>query len=256
MIRRACGNAGSFHGLRMTTVREQTTAQPTALLLWDIDGTLLHCGRAGASAILDAMRNAFGVDASLDEIDFGGRTDIWIARQLFSQNRIEPVEENIRRFLATYVSLLPEALASHTLRVYPGAVTCLETLSADGRFAQAILTGNVRTGAEAKLRAARLGHFFRTGAYGCDAEDRNHLGPKALERARSAWGISFSPDRVCIIGDTPHDIACARAIGARCIAVAQGNYSLSELEAHSPDLAIADLSDPAPLLSKLQVLVS
>lgn len=224
-----------------------------ALILWDIDGTLLNCSGAGESALLQALRDGFGVDGNLEGIAFGGRTDVWIARQLFSRHDIEFTQSAVDRFLGAYAAALPEALKRRAVHVFPGARECVERLAAAG-YTQGLLTGNIELGARAKLRAANLDHHFAFGAFGCDSEDRNHLGPHALRRAHARLGIRFEPSRACIIGDTPHDIACARAIGAHAIAVAQGRHGLEELRAHAPEAALPSLSNPADLDAALAAL--
>ena len=110
---------------------------------------------------------------------------------------------------------------------------------------QALLTGNVQRGARTKLSHHGLWGFFPFGAFADDSEHRNDLGPHALRRAREHTGVDFPPDRVWIIGDTPHDIACGRVIGAKTLAVATGSHPVEALAAHQPTAVLADLSDPA-----------
>jgi phosphoglycolate phosphatase-like HAD superfamily hydrolase len=111
--------------------------------------------------------------------------------------------------------------------------------------AQGLLTGNLRRGAQTKLGYHGLWDFFPFGAFADDSEVRNDLGPHALRRARGHWGAEFPTDRVWIIGDTPHDIACARAFGARVIAVATGGSDAASLAGHRPDAVLEDLADGA-----------
>lgn len=235
----------------MAHAPERAPVKPAVLILWDIDGTLLHCGDAGRVAILEAMRIGFKVEASLDGIAFGGRTDTWIARQLFARHGIEADAANLSHFLSTYTRCLPQALEEHRVAVYPGVREILEELDRDPRFAQVILTGNVKAGAASKLESAGIASLFPTGAWGCDSEDRNDLGPIALERASSWWQTRFDPESACVLGDTPHDIACARALGAACVAVAQGGWSADQLAGHSPDLLLETFCDHSPLLRLL-----
>ena len=110
---------------------------------------------------------------------------------------------------------------------------------------QGLLTGNLRRGAETKLGFHGLWDYFPIGAFADDSEVRNELGPHALRRARGHWGVDFPSERVWIVGDTPHDIACARAFGARVLAVATGNYRIAELAAHNPDAVLEHLGDTA-----------
>ena len=122
-----------------------------------------------------------------------------------------------------------------------------------GGLLACLLTGNVERGARIKLGHHGLSHFFKFGAFADDSQWRNELGPVALRRARELHGVEFTPERVFVIGDTPHDIACGKVIGARTIAVATGQYSLEELNAHTPHAAFSDLSDTAAFLRTVGV---
>ncbi len=213
------------------------------LILWDIDGTILHSSGAGMRSLNEALTTVFGLSGTFEGIDFSGRTDRAIVRQVFARFGIEHTPENIERYLDGYVALLPTVLAGSDARVLPGVASRLEEAAARPGVAQGLLTGNVRRGAQVKLGHHGLWDFFPVGAFADDSEQRNDLGPYALERARGHWGVDFSPERVWIVGDTPHDIACARACGARALAVATGMSSLEELRGHRPDAALPDLSD-------------
>ena len=217
--------------------------QPATLLLWDIDGTLIASGGAGMRALRTGLLRTFAIDGSLDDIDFGGRTDRWIMRRIFEKFGLPASEENFSRFLDGYLAELPTELANPLARVLPGVRPLLAATASRTGLSQGLLTGNVERGARTKLGHHGLWDNFPFGAFGDDSEIRNDLGPHALRRARAHHGIEFAPDRVWIIGDTPHDIACARAIGARVLAVATGGSTLDELAAHAPDAVLTDLAD-------------
>lgn len=217
--------------------------QKTTLLLWDIDGTLIASGGAGMRALQTALHRVFGVEGSLADIDFAGRTDQWIMREIFRKFAITPTAENFARCFEGYVTALPAELANPQARVLPGVRELLSTAAAHGATAQGLLTGNLRRGAQVKLAHHGLWEHFAFGAFGDDSEFRNELGPHALRRAREHHRAEFAPDRVWIIGDTPHDIACARAAGVRVLAVATGGSTVDELRAHAPDAVFDDLSD-------------
>lgn len=218
------------------------------LLLWDIDGTLILSGGAGARALRVALRAAFGVQASLDDIDFAGRTDTWIMRAIFEKVGLAPTPENFARLFDGYLAALPAALRNPQARVLPGVHAILDAASTHGAIAQGLLTGNMRRSAQAKLEYHRLWERFDFGAFGDDAELRNDLGPHALRRALERHGVHFPADNVWVIGDTPHDIACGQAIGARTLAVATGSATYEQLVAHRPTATVADLSDTTALL--------
>ena len=213
------------------------------LLLWDIDGTLLTSGGAGMRALRTPLRELHGIQASLDDIDYAGRTDRHILRQIFTRYDLPISEENFTRFLDHYVATLPSELANPGAFILPGVPALLTAAAARPDITQALLTGNVQRGARAKLSFHGLWDFFPFGAFADDSEHRNDLGPHALRRAREHTGVDFSPARVWVIGDTPHDIACGRIIGAQTLAVATGSHSVAALSAHAPTAVLPDLSD-------------
>jgi phosphoglycolate phosphatase-like HAD superfamily hydrolase len=219
------------------------------LLLWDIDGTLISSGNAGLRALHSALRLVFRCEGSLHDIEFAGRTDTWIMRAIFRKFDLPATPENFARLFDAYVSALPAELHHPHARVLPGARELVLAAAAHGGFAQGLLTGNMRRGARAKLEHHGLWHHFPFGAFGDDGEHRNDLGPHALRRAEDHHGVSFPPARVWIVGDTAHDIACGRAIGARTLAVATGSASVEALRSHAPDAVVPDLSDTAGLLA-------
>jgi phosphoglycolate phosphatase-like HAD superfamily hydrolase len=218
-------------------------SSPDLLLLWDIDGTLLASGGAGMRALRTALATHFGIDGSLDDIDFAGRTDPWIMRRIFAKFLLPDTEETMAAFAKAYFTALPAELTRSTSRVLPGVAERLAEASRDPRVAQGLLTGNRRRGAEIKLAHHGLWETFAFGAFADDHELRNELGPVALRRACDHHGVTFAPERTWVIGDTPHDIACGRAIGARTLAVATGHADSEALRAHGPDVLLSDLGD-------------
>ncbi len=218
---------------------------PKTLLLWDIDGTLLTAGGAGLRALASALQRVFSIDGSLDGVDFAGRTDRSIMRQIFVRFGLPATEENFSCFAAGYVAALPPELADGGVRLLPGIPALLEAAAARGDVALGLLTGNLRRGAEVKLNSRNLWHFFPFGAFADDAEDRNELGPHALRRARLHHRVEFAAANTWVIGDTPHDIVCARACHARALAVATGRHSADQLQALDPDAVFDDLGDVA-----------
>lgn len=218
------------------------------LLLWDIDGTLIASGGAGMRALRTGLHAAFGVDGPLDHIEFAGRTDPWMMRQVFQSFNLPATAENFARFFSCYAAALPAALHHPQARVLPGVRALLTALAARGDVAQGLLTGNMKVGAKAKLMHHGLWESFAFGAFADDSEHRNELGPHALRRAREHHGVAFAATHTWIIGDTPHDIACGRAIGARTLAVATGGSTLEELRHHQPTAAVSDLSNTADIL--------
>ena len=213
------------------------------LILWDIDGTILHSTGAGMRALQRALNDVFGITGSFEGIDFAGRTDPVIIRQIFARYGIEASKENFSVYIDGYISVLPGVLGQSDSRVLPGAAELIREAADHPHVVQGLLTGNLRRGAEAKLGFHGLWGYFPIGAFADDSEVRNELGPFALKRARSHCGLDFSGANVWIVGDTPHDIACARAFGGRALAVATGKSLASDLAGHNPDAVLENLTD-------------
>ncbi len=221
------------------------------LFLFDIDGTLLLTGRAGEHALRAGLRERFGLDDDLTGISFAGSTDAGIARQIFERNAIPVSPENIADLFDGYVHHLAMELPRREGRILPGIVALLESLQARPDCVLGLLTGNIERGARLKLSHYGVWDFFEFGAFADRHEDRNELGRHARRRADELDGAGFDPADIFVIGDTPRDVACARAAGVRAVAVATGHYSMEELAACSPDHLFADLSDTVAVLAEL-----
>jgi phosphoglycolate phosphatase-like HAD superfamily hydrolase len=221
------------------------------LILWDIDGTLIQSGGAGERALVVALREEFAIAGTLEDIEVAGRTDPWIARRVLAKFAVPDTTENISRYLARYLHVLPSELVNPQARTLPGIRELLTALKDRRDVAQGLLTGNLRRGAEIKLVHHDLWTHFEFGAFADDSETRNELGSHAVRRASAHHSVEFSADRVFVIGDTPHDIACGKVIGAQTIAVATGRFSVDELRACEPTAVFRDLSDTAAVLGCL-----
>jgi len=218
--------------------------RPRKLLLWDIDGTILHTGKAGETALGHAMETLHGVSKGLQGLEIAGRTDKWIVEQLLAREGLAHGEKEITRFLDVYVERLAEELPRRDGGLHPGVLGILEEAHQRPDLVQGLLTGNIEKGARLKLTRYGVNHFFEFGAFADDSPVRNELGPHARRRARDRHGEEFSPERIYIIGDTPHDVACARAIGAKAIAVATGSFTVGQLQACGADAVFGDLGHP------------
>ena len=212
------------------------------LVLFDIDGTLIQSGGAGEKAFARVADAEFGVPRGTAGLKFSGRTDPSIVRDFFTQHRIEPGAENFQRFFDRYVFHLDHLLGQLTGRVLPGVgelLRGLRALPAPPRLG--LLTGNIRLGAQIKLAHYGLWDSFELGGFGDDHEDRNQIAVIARARGGRLLRRDLRGDEIVVIGDTPRDIECGRAIGARTLAVATGGYGRAELEGHRPTWAVETL---------------
>ena len=192
------------------------------VILFDIDGTLIRTGGAGKTAIEAGLRSAFGVMEIRDTVSFSGRTDLAIGRDLLAVHDIEPTHRNEVALHEAYLARLPEALKLHGGEVCPGVVDLLEWLAPRERILLGLLTGNVRAGARLKLDHFGLWDYFRCGGFGDFTYDRDDVARAAFQDVQAHLGAGIDPASIWIIGDTPLDVKCARAIGAKAVAVATG----------------------------------
>lgn len=210
------------------------------VLFWDIDGTLITTRRAGMYAWNDSVKELTGREFDLKvEIRTAGLTDYQIAVKTFELLGLAPDEATIERLVRRYEERLPSSLPRKAGYVLPNVREILEHCRDRTDVRSYLLTGNTRGGARAKLTYFGLIEFFADGAFAEDAGARSAIAARAIELARRAAPVA--DDRVFVIGDTPHDIECARTIGARTIAVATGGYTLDELRAHGPWRAFDEL---------------
>lgn len=224
-------------------------------VLFDIDGTLVQTGGAGQLAFAETFAADFGVPKISSAVGFAGRSDRAIAMDLFAAHDLPTTEENWRRFRESYVTRLPNALVVKDGRVLPGVTALLDALDEVPHAAVGLLTGNIRAGAEKKLNHYGLGNRFAFGGFGDDTNDRCEIA--AIAQAAAA---QFAAERqrrhapllgTMVIGDTIHDIRCARAIGALAVAMPTGGSTYDELAAEGPDILLNDLSDSSRLLAVL-----
>lgn len=213
------------------------------LVLFDIDGTLLTSGGAGERALRRGFRERFGIDDDLATVEIAGRTDSGIARRMLAAHELPETPENLTAFFDGYLHFLAQELpATKGGGLLPGIVALLEALKPRQDIVLALLTGNLERGAKLKLTHYGVWHYFEFGAYADDHHDRDQLGHFARSRAQEKYGIEFAPEDTFVLGDTPHDISCARAIGAKAVAIATGKFTRAELGVLAPDFLFDDLS--------------
>ena len=221
------------------------------ILFWDIDGTLITTGKAGVPAWEQAVRDTTGRDFELASIRIAGLTDFQIAVRTFELLDLEPDPARLRALVDRYEALLPVTLPQRTGRVMPNVREILERFHGAAGVRSYLLTGNTRGGAAAKLTYYDLFRFFPDGAFAEDTGARSSIAVRALELARR--GGPVNENQLYVIGDTPHDVEAANAIGARTIAVATGGYSVAELEAHRPWRVFAELPEAKTFAELIQM---
>jgi phosphoglycolate phosphatase-like HAD superfamily hydrolase len=224
------------------------------LVLFDIDGTLVLTGGAGLRAMNRACEHIVGHRSALEGVAIAGRTDWIILDDALAQNGLTLDADLLDELRRRYVEHLQEEIqlpGEGVKAVMPGIRELLDALRPRDDMALGLLTGNFAEGARIKLQYFDLWKYFPCGAFGDDASDRNHLVPVALERARECGLIDASPSEVFVVGDTPHDVACARAVGATPVGVATGRYSVGQLRAAGADVVFQDLGDTAAVLRVL-----
>ena len=223
-----------------------TDAPKMKLVLFDIDGTILWSDGAGRRAMTEALTTVFG-GAGPTDYHYDGKTDPQIVRDLMraSGHTDETIDERIDPLMQRYLGGLERELAGGTrAHVFDGVRELLDLLEARGDIILGLLTGNLRAGAAIKLRAANIDvDRFKVCAFGSDHHARAELPALAQQRAKGDLGLEIPGDRIYVIGDTPADITCGHAIGARAIAVATGRYTPEELARHHPFALFSSLAD-------------
>ena len=215
-------------------------AAPAVVLFWDLDGTLLLTGRAGLYAFAEALKEVTGVSADLEELSTPGLTDAGVARLVLEHAGQRADPDTVEAVLRSYERRLPESLPRRKGRVLDGIREVLEDLEDRDDVRSYLLTGNTPSGARAKLRHYDLDRFFPEGegAFCIDHGSRVGIARRALPLAAGA-------DAAYVIGDTPADVECGKAIGARTIAVASGWHSPDELAETEPWIVLERIPEPA-----------
>ena len=231
---------------------------PSRLVLWDVDGTLVRAGKVAGEIFSLAIEHAVGRHPGEHGISMSGKTDPQIALEILAGMGVEADE--CHRHLPVVVDRLQSELSGAVElirargRVLPGVAEILAVLADDDGVAQSVLTGNTAVNAATKLAALGLDRWLdlEIGAYGSDDPDRRALVPVALRRAAERRGWTLSPAEVWVVGDTPRDLECARAGGARCALVATGHTPEEELYGRGADAVFDDLSDVEAVVKLLR----
>ena len=224
------------------------------LLLFDIDGTMLHTHGVGRRSVEEAIAEVFGRTVSTRGVSFSGKTDPQIMREVLVHVGIRPEDVNgaFEDVLAAYEMAMHRNLDPARVTLLPGVRPLLETLAPRPDVVLGLVTGNLASMAALKLHAVGLDDFFEVGAYGSDSAHRPDLPPIAVHRAEARSGHRFTGQDVVIIGDTEHDIDCGRDLGAFSIAVCTGHFGREHLAPHGPDVLLDDLTDAEGFLNLLR----
>jgi phosphoglycolate phosphatase len=220
--------------------------EPIAIL-FDIDGTLITTGGAGAVAWRRAFDELYGIPADIGMFSDAGMTDPEVGRRTFAAvTGREPERRELARVMAIRLKYLPEAVGeSKGYRVLHGVEELLPRLVAEG-YLLGLTTGGTDSAAHIKLARANLARWFTFGGYGSDSTDRTELTRKAIERAGMLVGMELDPQRVLVVGDTPLDIAAAHGAGAVAVGVASGHFTAEQLQEAGADYVLGSLREPLP----------
>lgn len=227
----------------------------THLVLFDIDGTLVLTGRAGMRAMNRACEETVGHANALSGVAVAGRTDWIILHDVMANHGLSLDDVRLDELRRLYVGHLAEEIilpGEGVKDVMPGIRELLDRLHGQPDVALGLLTGNFEGGARIKLEHFDLWKYFPVGAFGGDSPDRNALVPVALRRARERRIADLPPQRVVVVGDTPHDVACAHAVGAVAVAVATGGYTVEQLRETHADYVFSDLRDTEAFVALLR----
>lgn len=229
------------------------------LILFDIDGTLVDTMGAGLVSLQNGFFEAFPQCEGRDfpPLDLGGATDSGVAQFLFDHFEIEHSGETRERFFQSYADDLEATFLKEEETqgcALPGVLRLLDELSKCDHYELALLTGNTMRGAFIKLEKYQIDHHFKTGGFGDDHADRNLLGPIALARASDVHCESFSAEHTLVVGDTLKDINCARAFGAKVLAVSTGAVEQRVLEEANPDAFLTSLADSEETRARIEML--
>jgi phosphoglycolate phosphatase len=219
--------------------------------LFDIDGTLVRTGGAGVEAMKTTLSEDFLDGRPIQKVNFSGRTDRAIARDMFLGHGVADTQENWDRYRAAYLPRLSHNLPRFEGGVPPGVTELLDQLGTRPEVALGLLTGNVADAARSKLEHYGLAHHFSFGAFGDDRIERDDLARDAYDDIKRRIDGQIAPDQIWVVGDTPLDIQCARAIGAKALAVATGWHTSEQLAACEPDFLFDDLAATEQVLSAL-----
>lgn len=212
------------------------------LIFWDIDGTLLHCGSDGTKALNLTFNELYGIENAFSKVGIGSAMDSVILDRIMEAFNLN--KRDLERVKDVYQGILIDILDKNTTkRILPGIKELLDYIENSKNKFNALLTSNLKIGAEAKLSSLGLNEYFHIGAFGDKYGEKWHAAETGIEEAEDFFGLKFSKDNIYIIGDSAYDIECAKKLGIVSVGVATGWISYEELKLHEPDYLFQDLSD-------------
>ncbi len=212
------------------------------LVLWDLDGTLMHCGSDGTKALNETFRRIYGLEDAFAKAGIGHAMDAVILDRIMERNKLD--KKGLEEVKKEYIGILSMILGSNpNKRVLPGVRELLGHIDASGSSFNALLTSNLRSGAETKLKSVGLERYFPVGGFGDDFGEKWDAAEKGIREAETQYRVKFEKEHIYIIGDSIYDIECAKRIGAVSIGVATGFAEYELLKSREPDYLYEDLSD-------------
>ncbi|MCX6178507.1 MAG: HAD hydrolase-like protein [Chlorobiales bacterium] len=223
------------------------------LVLFDIDGTLLTVNSINRRILMDALKEVYGTEGSAGTHNFAGKMDSIIIYEVLQNAGLSDTEiaEKFDEAKQTYIEKFRLQAKPSDVILMEGIRELLDQLSASSELMLGLLTGNFEGSGRHKLLLPEINHYFPFGAFADDGQSRNELPAVAVEKAYQLTGKKFSETDIIIIGDTEHDIVCARALNAKSIAVATGTYSAEELQKHNPHIIYENLSQTDIVISEI-----
>lgn len=230
-------------------------SRPTTLVLFDIDGTLCHTGGAGGRAVAEAFKEVYGKPIDPEAIDFRGRTDISLWREMLGTHGLvyRADDPRLSVFKKKYIEHLRTLLQTANPRQLPGVQPLLEKLAGTPSVALGLLTGNIEDGGRTKLQAVDLNRYFPVGGFGEDGEDRVDIAVAAVRRAKEFYRVDFAPDHIFVVGDAEADILAARGANAKSVAVSSGWTAKEDLMRLKPDVFMDGLEQTANFLRAIGI---
>jgi len=215
------------------------------LILFDIDGTLLRVRGISRQSLIDALREVFGTEGSAETHDFAGKLDSVIIKEVMRSAGLsdKEIEQGFEDATRLYIRNFKQHAQREHIEVMTGIYELVEKLANEPNAILGLLTGNFEESGRHKLALPHLNHYFAFGAFADDADTRNDLPAIAVQRAFEHTGIHFTGKDVVIIGDTEHDVNCAKVLNSKCIAVATGHYTVSQLQAFNPDYVFENFAN-------------